>query len=442
MVTSARSARPGLGRAAAWYTLAVLLVANAFNYLDRMIVGLLVEPIRHQFDLNDAQVGLLIGGTFALVFTFASIPIGRLVDQFDRRRIIAVGCLVWSLCAALLGFARSFVELLLGRMGVAVGEAALAPSAVSMIADAFPRSSMGRALAIYGVGAVAGSGLAFLGGAALLATVTAMPPLTLPGYGEVAAWQATLMLTGLLSLIVIPVVFTVREPARTGLLKGSGVSATATLRFLGDHLAYFLPHFFGFALLQMFVYALTSWVPAFLVRAHGMTPSEAGTAYGLVWLTAGVAGAIAGGILADWIARRRGLRSALWILAVASLCLWPLAALYPLVESTGLALALVGAMTFTTCLPVGLSNLLLQGIAPNQMRGQVVAITTFAVNLIAFGVGPTGVGLLSDWYGGGAEGLRAALAIVATVCCPIAALLFIAALRPFERLRRQAEGWS
>jgi len=439
--------RPERGPAAtipagAWYALAILLLANAINYLDRMIVALLIEPIRESFQLTDTQIGLLIGATFAFVFTLASLPVGRIVDQYDRRRVIAIGCAIWSTAAVALGFARSFGHLLVARMGVAIGEAALTPSAISLISDLFPKRAMGRAMAIFGIGGVAGAGFAYLAGAAILALVNSSPAITLPLYGQVASWQATLIFTGLISFIVVALIFTFPEPARKGVVARQEVSTRSTLKFLRRHWTYFVPHFLGFALLQMFVYSLTSWIPAFLTRAYAMPPEEIGIVYGAMWLVLGVAGALAGGVMADLLSARGKDRGAIWLIVAVSLVLWPLATLYPLVESRGLSLVLIAAMTFATCIPVGLSNLLLQQVTPNQMRGQMVAITTFAVNLIAFGVGPTGVGILSDALGGGLEGLRWALAAVASICCPAAALIFVFAGKGFGPLRRQAEHWQ
>jgi MFS family permease len=153
--------RPGI----AWYAVVILVIAFIFSFVDRIIIAMLVEPLKQDLGLSDTQLGLLQGLAFAVFYAAVGIPIGRLADRYSRRAIIAWGIFFWSLMTAVCGLARSFWELFLARVGVGVGEAALSPAAYSMIADYFPREKLGRALGVYQSGAFFGAGLSFLSAA-------------------------------------------------------------------------------------------------------------------------------------------------------------------------------------------------------------------------------------------------------------------------------------
>ena len=169
----------------AWYGVGVLMVAYTFSFIDRYVIALLIEPIKQDFDLTDTQIGLLSGLAFAIFYTTLGIPIGRLADRYNRRRIISVGIFVWSLMTGLCGLAQSFWQLFAARVGVGVGEAALSPAAFSLIADSFPVERIGRALSVYSVGVYFGSGLAFIIGGAVIQLVTRAPDVVLPLVGIV-----------------------------------------------------------------------------------------------------------------------------------------------------------------------------------------------------------------------------------------------------------------
>jgi len=157
-----------------WYLVVTLLIFYIFSFIDRQIISLLVEPIKRDLQVSDTQIGLLQGFAFAIFYTFFGIPIGRLADRINRKKIIAVGVVIWSLMAALCGLARNFTQLFLARIGVGVGEAALSPAAYSMITDAFPRQKLGRAFSFYNMGIPIGSGIALLVGGLVVVAVSAV----------------------------------------------------------------------------------------------------------------------------------------------------------------------------------------------------------------------------------------------------------------------------
>ncbi|MEP7270102.1 MAG: MFS transporter, partial [Acidobacteriota bacterium] len=153
----------------AWYVVAVLTFVYVFSFIDRQILALLVRPIKRDLGISDTQMSLLMGFSFAVFYTFFGIPLGRLADSRSRRSIIAVGFALWSLFTAGCGVARNFSQMLLMRMGVGVGEAALSPAAYSLITDTFPRHRLATAISVYSMGIYLGSGLALVLGGAVAA---------------------------------------------------------------------------------------------------------------------------------------------------------------------------------------------------------------------------------------------------------------------------------
>ncbi|TFH66192.1 MAG: MFS transporter, partial [Gemmatimonadales bacterium] len=172
-----------------WYVVAILTLANVSSYADRQILTLLVGPIRRDLAISDTQMSLLLGASFALFYTVLGFPIARLADQRSRRWIIAVGIAVWSIMTGLCGIARNYAQLLLARIGVGVGEAALSPPAYSMIADYFPREKLGTAIGTYSMGIYVGVGLAQIIGGAIVSVVGAEGAWSLPLVGAVRPWQ-------------------------------------------------------------------------------------------------------------------------------------------------------------------------------------------------------------------------------------------------------------
>ena len=206
-------ARPG--RVYPWYVLAVLVLVYVLNFVDRQIVVILAERIKADLKVTDAQLGFLYGTVFAVFFAVFAIPLGRLADAWDRRRLIAWGTAFWSLMTALSGLVRGFGPLALARLGVGAGEASAAPAAYSLLSDWFPRERRGAVLGIFSSGIFIGAGLGLgIGGFIVDRWDAAFPagvaPLGLHG------WQAAFLIVGLPGLLLALWVRTLREPPRGG----------------------------------------------------------------------------------------------------------------------------------------------------------------------------------------------------------------------------------
>ncbi|MGE0830089.1 MAG: MFS transporter, partial [Hyphomonadaceae bacterium] len=198
--------------AGAWYSVALLTALYAMSFLDRFILSLLAAPVSKDLNLSDVQMSLLLGAGFAVVYALSGVPIAQLLDLKERRTIVCSGVATWSLSTIAAGFANSFAMLAVCRAGVALGEAVLAPAAISLIADLFPREK--RALPISVFASMTGlmSTGAFIIGAAALNLATAIAPVT-----GLAPWRCTLLLVGAPGLLLAFVFLTtIKEPARVG----------------------------------------------------------------------------------------------------------------------------------------------------------------------------------------------------------------------------------
>lgn len=425
--------------AVAWYATGVLTVAYTLAYVDRQILSMLVGPIKADLGLSDTQVGLLQGFAFAVFYTLVGIPLGRLADRTDRRRLIAWGIFLWSLATAVCGFARTYLQLFAARVGVGVGEAALSPAAYSLIADSFPPAQRGRALGVYSMGVYLGIGLAAIVGGAVIGALASRPPLALPLVGEVGGWRAAFLIVGLPGLLVALWVRSLPEPARRDTGPQHGESLSAVVQFVRAHGALFAGHFAGFALLALSFNAMAFWLAPYLERVHGLAPAEFGTTLGVILAVGGAAGILSGGVLADRL-RRRGVADAeLWPGVLSAIAIWPMGLLTTQASSGSAALAWFAAFMFASSFPFAAAAASLQALAPNRLRGQVSALYLFVVNLAGVGLGTFLAGFVTDFAFGDEARVGDSLSWIVGVAAPCAALLLNAARRPYARLVQAPE---
>ena len=198
----------------AWYMVGLLTVAYVVSFVDRNILGLLIDPIKADLGLSDLQIGLLLGPAFAIFYATMGLPLGYLADRRRRTWIVAAGVAVWSAATAFSGLARNFVQLFIARMSVGVGEATLSPCAMSLISDSYPEERRGKPIAVYSSAISLGSGLAALLGAGVLAWANTNEQTVLPLVGPVAAWQLAFIVVGLPGLLLAALFFWVPEPKR------------------------------------------------------------------------------------------------------------------------------------------------------------------------------------------------------------------------------------
>jgi MFS family permease len=428
-------AAPWPSPVAGWYAVFVLTVVYVLSFIDRTILSLLVAPIRADLGLTDTELSLLHGFAFAIFYTTLGIPIALLADRMNRRNIIAIGVAFWSLATAACGLARSFGHLFLARVGVGVGEAALSPSAYSLIADAFPPHRLSRAVAVYTVGAFAGSGLAFLIGGAIVGSVTTAGTITVPLLGELQPWQFVFVAVGLPGIPMALWMLTIREPPRRKPSSTAplGRALLDNLRYMRGHWQVYTAHFAGFSLIGLVFNAALAWLPAYLMRVHGLKPSGAGFWLGSILLVAGVAGVLSGGWFADRMVARGRTDGTMRVGVWSALLAIPFALSATLVSSLSLSLALIAGLLYTTTLPYGAAAAALQIVTPGPMRATASAIYLCILNLAGIGLGSALVAIATDQVFGDDLAVGKSLALICGSVAPLAAIVIAWGLPHFRR---------
>jgi len=426
----------------AWVTVAILMVAYVLSFVDRQILNLLVEPIRRDLVINDTQMSLLMGLSFALFYTVCGIPLGRVADTRSRRGLIAVGVLFWSAATAACGMARMYWQFLLCRIGVGVGEAALSPAAYSLIADSFPAERRATAISVYSMGVYLGSGLAFLVGGLVIQFASAQGDVTLPVLGEVRPWQLIFLILGGAGVLFTLLMLAVREPARRGVGAGVAVPLSEVGRYIRANRRTVLLHNFGFAGLAFAGYGSAAWVPTFYIRTYGWDAGQVGIVYGSIVAVFGCLGIVFGGRLADWMAKRGRSDANMRVGLYAALGALPMVVLFPLMDSALWASVLMAPTVFCLSMPFGVAPAAIQEIMPNSMRGQASAIYLFVITLIGLGIGPTAVALVTDFVFADDAALRYSLLIVTTLAVLMSIVLLAKSLKPYRESVTRLEQWA
>lgn len=437
--------KPWPSRRQANWVLAVLIVAFAFSFLDRVILTMLIVPIQRDLALSDIQLALLHGFAFSVFYAVAGFPLGRLADRVSRKRLIAAGIAAWSLFTASCGLARGFFSLFAARVGVGVGEAALSPAAFSLLSDYFPPERRARAIATYQLGATGGAGIAYILGGLIIAFASAGGAIGVPLLGDMAPWQVTFLLVGLPGLLVALIVLTLREPARRESV-AHGQRPKGQLRaWLRANRRTMTCFVFGFSAINVSFNAIIAWGPTWLARVHDMAPAQIGLLLGAAMLVAGGGGQLAGAWRSDRLLARGQTTAVFDTGRLCALILIPLS-VATLIPVAGGAVLLVAAVLFFGCAAIGHAPSLIGQIAPNELRGQVAAIFLCAMNIIGAGVGSFAVALLTQSVFGDPKMVGVSIGITAAVGAVIGAILIWtgrdALAQSAERLARSVKEYE
>ena len=420
--TDARLAWPSPQRA--WWTVAVLTFTYIVSFVDRTILGLLIEPIKADLSLNDTEIGLVVGLAFGVFYAVMGLPLGWLADRTSRRGLIAVGAALWCAATAACGLAASFVQLFLARFAVGVGEAALSPAAMSIISDSFPKERRAVPIGVYAAAAALGAGLAMIVGGSVIQLVS-------------NRWQSAFVWVGLGGLVMLPLLATVTEPARRN--EAAVFDAPVRIdRFIVEHADFMIRHYALVALYAIMVYAVLSWAPAMFIRVHGWTPGQTGLRYGLVLLIFGGAGTVLGGLAAAQLGKRGVQHPAIWVTFLGVAGTWPFLAMAGWADDPWTALAWYAPGLLLMTLPGGTAIQVVQEAVPNRLRGQASAIYYLSNSIVGSTLGPLSVGLLTDYIYKDPLRIGSALALLAIVIPPISALLAYQTRAPFARLVSRA----
>ena len=383
-----------------WFTAIMLSAVYACSQLDRQIMGILLEPIKKDLGASDAQMGLLAGLSFALFYTFMAMPIAAIADRGYRKNIIAASLVVWSLMTALCGLTVNYLQMSFARIGVAAGEAGSTPASISIISSLFDAKRRATAIAVFVFGANVGSFIALMGGGLLL---------------EAYGWRRTFFILGIPGVLLgILVYFLVPEPEKPAEAR-ERLGFKRAVSFMASNPA--IRHIlFGQSVAAMLSYGFGLWIPTFLARSHGLTPSQIGITLALVVGIAGGVGTLLSGRVSDAFGRRDD-RWRAWSIAVSKIIPIPLLLGFLLVDSPYLAIALYVVPAVLSIYYLAPSAAIIQHLVDERMRAFAAAVGMFLLNLIGMGLGPQGVGLLSDLLSStfGTDSLRYAMCIFVSV---------------------------
>jgi MFS family permease len=384
-------------RRQAWWMVVALALAGVVSVLDRSILNIVVDPVRADLGLTDVQIGLLQGLAFGIFYATVGLPLGLTADRYSRRLVAIGGIVVWSLATVASAFAQSFESMFAARLLVGLGEAALSPAAISLIADLFPPMARGRPISVFLMGQAAANGLGIsiitgIAGASAAGHFAGVPLLE-----TLAPWRAAFFVSGLLGFAVVVALLPTREPPRrlAGPRRSVADQARTSLGFLTTHAGIFVPLYAGFAVCFLATYAAAAWNPTMLMRAFGVPRAQLGAVLGPLTMLFSVSGPLIGGLLVDRAMRRGDSLARFGLLAIAPLCIVPsgLAVFAPnatvamvLIASGPAAVAVIG----TTMLA------LLQSTVPPESRGFAVALTGLVNTIVGATTGPLLVSLLTE----------------------------------------------
>jgi MFS family permease len=392
----------------------VLTLIYACHALDRSLPNILVEPIRHEFDLSDSQLGVFSGLAFGAAFSAAALPMGFVSDRVgNRRNLLTVVVALWSLLTVLGGLTRSFVQLILVRIGLGAAEAGTAPLTMPMLSDIFPPDKRAFALGVFYTSQPIGAFLA-----------TALGGFVAAEHG----WRAAFFLAGVPGLLAAALLLlTVRDPKRGGTEADAPPEAPAKLGEAFTHLwrnPALVWLILGCTTLGLLNITLAAWMSSFFIRVHGLGLAQTGVILGAASATCSLTSPPLFGWMADRLAARNPqwpLR-VVWIAGLASFA-FTLLQLFTPVLAVAIASFVLAEVLRMGYAPPAYAVLMTR--TPARMRGSVMSVVQLTTAAMGFGVGPILTGALSDLYGGGTA-IRYAMAWVSLLFIVAAVFLMLA----------------
>lgn len=423
--------QPWPGRGAAFYGLAVIILATMLNFLDAQVFGMMAQRIKVDFRLTDEQLGFLIGPANVIFYVLVGIPMARLVDIYPRRIVLACGVALIGGITALGALAQSFGQLFMSRMLVGAGGSAHAPGAYSMLSDYFPPEKLPRAIGFLQLGFIGGNAVGIFLGGQLVSLAAAWPVshwlgLTMHG------WQWVLIMVGAPGVLISGLLLLAKEPPRRGAAtRGKALPFKDVLRELGARKSIYLPLFLGLACSATVSMGMLPWRAPFMIRTYGWNEAQIGRWMGPIFLVTSLIGATFGTLFVEWLAKRykdANVRAAAILFAVAA----PFEILAPMMPSPVASLLCIGVAGVCGLASAVPQNAAIQRITPNEMRGQVTAIYLFM--FIVFGaLGSQLIGSVTQRVFGADADLWKSIALIALILAPLAALAIALGIKPYGR---------
>ena len=408
---AAATMSPAAGATRSWWAVALLSCLYVFSFIDRLVLALLVAPLRSDLGLNDVQLGLLFGPAFGLFYAVVGLPLARFADRGNRHRLVTTGVLLWGIATTASGLASTFALLVLLRAGLAIGEATLTPTTYSLIGDLFPSHRRKLAASIYTACGQAGAYGGFIVGAAVLHT---MESLTTRGLAPgLRSWQLLFFAVGVPSIVLgLVFAFTTREPPRNASHTKSAPRLPEVRDYLKQNLRLYVGLFGGAGLLQAVSYSWVAWAPEYVRRQFAWPIQRAGWSFGLAGLVATAAGTVA----LPMIARRlenRGRLDAVALTSMAGAIGGSMCALAAVSQASPIGFFLLLAISLFCS--AGATNTVivsLQTLAPDRMRATLTACVLLCITLVGLCVGPPVTAWMATVISPQGQGLGSALGIM------------------------------
>ncbi|MCZ8018656.1 MFS transporter [Novosphingobium sp.] len=421
MNTAEREATP----ARAWFALALLSGLYVLSFVDRFMLALVIDPLKHDLQINDLQLGVLFGTAFAVFYGASSLPLGRLADTWNRKALIVSCVVLWSACTVASAFAQNFTTLAIMRFGLAIGEAALVPAALSLISDLFPERRRMLAGTIFSTCGMAGAASAYLLGAATLRLLGDY----LSSGSAFPVWRASLIAVGLPGIfLAAALAVLIREPERSH----RNNAPTSSMKDLWRHIrseGFLYPGLFlGAGFMQLVGYAMIAWGPTMLQRQYGLSAESAGYGFGIANFIAAVGGTLTIPLVLRWLVTARKFNLATAMLATNALCGTFLISITPMLESSTAFLIAFAAGGFLLAGTTNAILLSLQPIMPSTMRATLTAAALICVSSFGLGFGPPLAAAIAGMGADKASALGLGISVVGVVSL-VGAVLCLTASR-------------
>ena len=405
---------------------AILTLAQVFAFIDRQIPSMLVEPIKQDFNLTDSQIALLGGAAFSIFYAIMALPIGYAVDRYQRTKVLGIGIFLWSLMTALAGLANSFGKLFGARIGVAVGEAVMAPTSVSLVSDSFPENKQGKPMGIITSGVYIGIGITLLGGGFLIDYLTEIGGINLPLIGYLKPWQATFMIVGIPGLVLAFAALYLKEPKR--IEEQAGIDKTGNKKnvflHLKEHKRTLIPMFGGLIFMALIFYSFSFWAPTMMLRAFDISLSEVGFILGIITILSSITGTILAGSAVDYLRNKNYSDAPVRAAMIAViLALPPIIGLSFIHSELGAWICIALYLLFISSFaPLGL--LAISGVSTGDVKGQAAAVHAFLMMAFGLSLGPQLTAFFTDYIFVDPKLLINSISLTGLIVLPISALLF------------------
>ena len=373
----------------AWFFTTLLLITYTVSFIDRAMINLLIDPIRSDLELSDIQMGQILGPGFMISYILFSLPVGRMVDKFNRIAVLIGGIILWSIATAAHGFSSDYYSLFVSRAGVGAGEAAVTPASWSIIADLFRPEDRAFPMSFYLMGPYIGQGLALLFGGLVIQLYT--DPLVFFGF-TLQPWQMIFILIAIPGFILSLGLAFLTDPVRKGIINMENKhqeSFVDVIKYIRSKFSAYFTLMIAASFIVVLLYTFQAWVPTYIARIHGWDLSRVGYLFGIVTLISGSLGVLSGPIAEKFLEKRNIKNSTHTVFLISSSVLAIIPAITFLFISEQFVLPGMFVISFFITLPMACFATGLQKMTPQNYRGSISGLYVFIMNITGLSLGPT-----------------------------------------------------